>query len=439
MPRYASISKRVDRGEAPDPDRFIARHPEIAGELRSFIDAEVELRKLAAAEPAGGPAGRSTQSFTLGGQDTIAPQAEAEQFAEIGGGLIGEFGRYRIVRPLGKGAMGTVYLAHDTQLERQVAIKTPQFEQQPSGERLERFYREARSAATLRHPNICPVYDVGQIDATHYISMAYIDGHPLSAFIRSSKPQAERNVLIVVRKLALALQEAHDHGIVHRDLKPANIMVDKRNEPIIMDFGLARHTQREENVRITQSGMLLGTPAYMSPEQIDAEPDKIGPPADQYSLGVILYELLTGQLPFRGSLTAVMAQILTEETSPPSQLRPDLDLRIEAVCLKMMAKDPANRFPSVAAIADELAAILRSPDAKQTSPTPSGQNPTAPAPPDADVAASAIRQSVSKRPTGRANKRRAWPPTRSPLSKNWREVSGPARLRASDSDYRASS
>ena len=239
--------------------------------------------------------------------------------------------------------MGMVYLAEDSQLTRQVALKTPHFEQEPTPELLERFYREARAAANLNHPNICPVHDVGQIDGTHYISMAYIDGHPLSAFI-GSKPQSERQILMVVRKLAQALAEAHEHGIVHRDLKPANIMVDRRNEPIIMDFGLARQLQRDENVRITQSGMLIGTPAYMSPEQIDGESGKVGPASDQFSLAVILYELLTGQLPFRGSLSAVMAQIITKDPTPPSQLRPDLDLRIEALCLKMLAKDPGQAF-----------------------------------------------------------------------------------------------
>ena len=121
-------------------------------------------------------------------------------------------------------------------------------------------------------------------------------------------------------------------------------MVDKKGEPIIMDFGLAQQTRPNEDVRLTQTGNILGTPAFMSPEQVEGEPEKIGPPSDQYSLGVILYELLTGQLPFRGSVMAVMGQILTKEPSPPSQLRPDLDARIEAVCLKMMAKNPAERF-----------------------------------------------------------------------------------------------
>jgi choice-of-anchor C domain-containing protein len=332
----------------------------------------------------------STQSFARGGQETIAPQA-ARRPGE-GSGLKQQFGRYRVIKALGKGAMGMVYLAEDSQLQRQVALKTPHFEQGPTPDLLERFYREARAAANLNHPNICPVHDVGQIEGTHYISMAYIDGRPLSAFI-GSKPQAERQILMVVRKLALALAEAHEHGVVHRDLKPANIMVDRRNEPIIMDFGLARQLQRDENVRITQSGMLIGTPAYMSPEQIDGDSHKVGPASDQFSLGVILYELLTGQLPFRGSLSAVIAQIITKDAIPPSQFRSELDPRTEALCLKMLAKDPARRFASVNAVADEIALILRTPAGKPT--TPASSQPAAFV--AVPAAAADVRQSIVKK------------------------------------------
>ena len=353
--------ERVDRGEPVDRDEFLARHAPIAEQLRSFIDADDDLRKLAGAATPLDRAHDSTTSFVRHGQETVAPQPFAQRSAEAAGsGLAGQFGRYRIIQALGRGAMGAVYLAEDTQLGRQVAIKTPHFTEDPTGEQLERFFREARAAGNLRHPHICPIYDVGQIDGKHYISMAYIEGRPLSAFIRADKPQTERNILIVVRKLALALQEAHDHGIVHRDLKPANIMVDKRGEPIIMDFGLARQTGPGD-IRLTQTGSIIGTPAYMSPEQVEGEPDNIGPPTDQYGLGVILYELLTRELPFRGSVMAVMGQILTRPVTPPSQLRADLDPRIEAVCLKMMAKAASDRFASLKAVADQLAAILKSP------------------------------------------------------------------------------
>ncbi|HUE17866.1 MAG TPA: serine/threonine-protein kinase [Planctomycetaceae bacterium] len=255
--------ERVDRGEAFDRERFIAERAEIAPELRSFIDAEDQLRRLAAGDRADESRDDSTQSFAAHGQETIAPRAGAKRSAEGDtSGLKQEFGRYRIIKALGKGAMGMVYLAEDTQLQRQVALKTPHFEQEPTPELLERFYREARAAATLRHPNICPVYDVGQIEETHYISMAYIEGHPLTAFIRAPKPQPERQILIVVRKLAQALQEAHDHGIVHRDLKPANIMVDKRNELLCLKAE-AKRTPRVQQTAGTASEASSGT--FVSP------------------------------------------------------------------------------------------------------------------------------------------------------------------------------
>ncbi|HUE15757.1 MAG TPA: bifunctional serine/threonine-protein kinase/formylglycine-generating enzyme family protein [Planctomycetaceae bacterium] len=360
--------ERVDRGEPVDREEFFARHAPIADELRSFIAAEDELQKPAGAETPLDPARHSTRSFSALGQETFVPQSSGKQNdLPEGSGLSGPFGRYRIIRALGQGAMGSVYLAEDTHIERLVALKTPHFTEDPTGEQKERFFREARAAGNLRHPNICPIYDFGQIDGRHFITMAYIEGYPLSAMIQPDKPQSERQILIVIRKLALALQAAHDKGIVHRDLKPANIMVDTSSEPIIMDFGLAQQMQRNDDVRLTQTGNLLGTPGFMSPEQVEGDPAKIGPPTDQYSLGVILYELLTAQLPFRGSVMAVMGQILVKEPPRPSQLRPEMDQRVETVCLKMMAKTPSERFASLKAVADELATILQSPASQPAS------------------------------------------------------------------------
>ena len=151
------------------------------------------------------------------------------------------FGRYRIIKTLGEGAMGSVYLAHDTKIDRKVAFKIPKFDAKSEFKHIERFLREARAAATLSHPNICPIYDVGEINGTHFMSMAYIQGNTLQDFVNPDKPQRDRNVANVVRKIAMALYEAHRNGLLHRDVKPGNVMIDHRNEPIIMDFGLARH------------------------------------------------------------------------------------------------------------------------------------------------------------------------------------------------------
>jgi serine/threonine protein kinase/formylglycine-generating enzyme required for sulfatase activity len=354
---------RLDRNESVDRDSFLAEHRQIAAELREFIATEDEIRKFAA-ESRGDISQESTGSFSQHAGETLPPRPMDSAGGTKPGELSGNFGRYRILRSLGQGAMGTVYLAEDTQLRRQIALKTPQFAGDIQRELLERFYREARAAATLRHPCICPVYDVGDIDGKHYITMAYIEGRPLSDFVNPAVPQTAAQILIVVGKIAQALQEAHDHGIVHRDLKPANIMIDRRGEPVIMDFGLARQAQQPDDLHLTQTGVIMGSPAYMSPEQVEADSEKIGPAADQYSLGVILYELLTGRVPFRGSLASVMGQIVSQAPTPPRELCPGLDPRIDAVCLKMMAKNPADRFPSLSAVSQAVAAIVRNSSAQ---------------------------------------------------------------------------
>ena len=266
------------------------------------------------------------------------------------------FGRYRIIKRLGRGAMGSVYLAHDTHLDRRVALKVPHFRtegdaSEPNRLDVDRFHREARIAATFDHPNLCPVYDVGQIDGVHYLSMAYIKGRPLSDYIDPQKPMPPQRVAAVIRKLALALAVAHGRGVVHRDLKPSNIMVNSRRELIIMDFGLAWRLGSSDE-RLTKTGMVLGTPAYMSPEQLSGNAEALGPRCDIYSLGVIMYELLTACRPFSGQEAVILGQILFIEPAPPSGHRPDLDAQIEAICLKAMAKRPEERYATMDELAD---------------------------------------------------------------------------------------
>ena len=269
------------------------------------------------------------------------------------------FGRYRIEGILGEGAMGAVYLASDTKLNRHVALKLPKCSQDDP-DLMPRFLREARAAATLNHRNICQVYDIDSVGDCHYISMAYIEGSPLSSFARETKPRQPRAVAQLVYKLAIAMATAHDKGIVHRDLKPSNIMVDGEQEPVIMDFGLAAMTVSDENMRLTQFGMTLGTPAYMSPEQIDGDLARIDGRSDVFSLGVIFYELLCGKLPFQGpTVTAVWRQIATIDPVTPSQYREDLDPVLEATCLTMLAKDPDRRYADMREVAQALKDYLK--------------------------------------------------------------------------------
>jgi predicted Ser/Thr protein kinase len=284
------------------------------------------------------------------GQPTQAPPADATD-------MQGDFGRYRILKKLGQGGMGAVYLAHDTQLDRKVALKVPHLTS-TDPQVLRRFLQEARAAATIEHPNICPVYDVGEVGGRHYVTLAYIEGQPLSKLARGETRLPQAQVAALVRKLALALDEAHKKGVIHRDLKPANIMINQRREPVIMDFGLARRTAPGEE-RITRDGMILGTPAYMPPEQVNGDLLTMGPASDVYSLGVVLYEMLTGRLPFEGPITAVLGRILSESPPPPSTHRPDLDPALEAICLRAISKKPSDRYPSMADFAAALDGYLR--------------------------------------------------------------------------------
>lgn len=389
------------------PDDIAKRYPRQADELRRLLEQAQQVTRRSKIVPSA----QATPEPRASTHSQVRPRGARPPLPE-------QFGRYRIVKRLGRGGMGTVYLAQDGPLDRLVALKVPHFAPEDDPEILERFYREARAAATIEHPNICPVYDVGQVDGTPYLTMAYIDGKPLSEFI-GGQPLAQRQVASLVRKLALALQEAHERKVVHRDLKPSNIMINQRREPVIMDFGLAFRSRQDE-VRLTQSGAIVGTPAYMAPEQVNGSVRAVGPGCDIYSLGVILYELLTGELPFEGSLLEVMGQILTQEPRRPTKIRPDVDAPLEAICLKAMAKKVETRYSSMTELAEALAVYLRMSGKEAgggeavvaaVKPRPAGAAPAsvrAPAPTPAR-AASAVRQPpVSvKAPSGHGPG--AWP------------------------------
>ena len=280
-------------------------------------------------------------------------------------------GRYQIEALLGRGGMGSVYRAHDTQLDRKVALKVPKFEAKTNSTLIDRFYREARSAANLAHPNLCPVFDVGEVDGTHYIAMALIKGDTLSNHIRNNAELPERFAAITVLKIARAMQEAHGSGIIHRDLKPANIMIDHRKEPIVMDFGLACPDELDDDSRLTQEGALLGSPAYMSPEQLRGAEDSIGQGSDVYALGVVLYEILSGRLPFagNGSTISMIGQILTEEPTDLKSLRPSISTGLAEICVKAMAKSSSERYSSMESFGNDLERFIRNNAARKKTST----------------------------------------------------------------------
>ncbi|MEM6471175.1 MAG: family 16 glycoside hydrolase [Planctomycetota bacterium] len=328
---------------------------------RQFHEVKQLIRRLTdSSSQSSSPTNRATQA----GQASIDTSRIDEindthdgKLRESIGDLPADFGRYQILKELGSGAMGKVFLAHDSQLDRHVALKTPSFSGSDNQDMVTRFYREARAAAKLQHRNICPIYDVGEIEGRHFISMAFVKGRCMSEFIKPDELPPQRTSAILVQRLAVALSEAHNHKIIHRDLKPANIMIDLKKEPIVMDFGLARQTDAES--RVTRSGMAVGTPAYMSPEQVRGELGKVGAGADIYALGVILYELLTGRLPFRGTIAQVVYAIVNEAPAAPSSIRDGIDPELELICAKMMAKDQAERFQSMNDVACALKAYMK--------------------------------------------------------------------------------
>ncbi len=264
-----------------------------------------------------------------------------------------KLGRFEVVRALGSGAFGTVYLARDPQLERSVALKVPGIRTRLAKNEEERFLREARAAAALHHPNIVAVHDAGRIDDEYYIASAFIDGGSIRDFIRDQGQPSARTAVRLVASLADALGYAHEKGIVHRDVKPENILLDRNGTPYLADFGLA---VRPAEVSDDKKRSLAGTPAYMSPEQVASS--TIDGRTDQWALGVTLYELLTGQRPFRGSQASILAAISQGVVQSPRTLVPDLHPDLEAICLKCLSQSPSDRYADCYALARDLNAWL---------------------------------------------------------------------------------
>lgn len=267
------------------------------------------------------------------------------------------FGKYRLEAPLGQGGMGMVFRAWDEELRRPVALKVMRGDGDSDGAALTRFLREARAMARLRHPGIVAVHEVGQVDGTPFFTMDLVEGGDVDDLLHAG-PLASRRALEIVRDAARAVQHAHDHGIVHRDLKPSNLLLTRDGHVVLTDFGLARDISGDAT-QLSLTGEVMGTPAYMPPEQARGERAKIGAPCDIYSLGAVLFHLLTGRTPFPGdSAVDILLAMLTQETPSVRRLDPRLDPDLDTLCLTAMAPEPERRYRTAGALADDCERCL---------------------------------------------------------------------------------
>ena len=299
----------------------------------------------------------------LGGGDSTAPvknsdSANTRQVIALSGHdftLTEEItlGEFRLLRRLGRGGMSEVYLAEQTQLKRHVAIKVLRPELMLDESLRQRFQKEALAVAGLNHPNIVQVYTVGEADGRFYIAQEYVNGQNLREYLTRKGPPDLQVAVHIMRQVAAALQAAGQAGIVHRDIKPENIMLARKGEVKVADFGLAKRSQAGESQQLTQLGTTMGTPLYMSPEQVNGR--SVDHRSDLYSFGVTCYHMLSGQPPFRGeNAISIALQHLKETASPLEKIRPDLPPLLCRIVHKLMEKDPDQRYQSGAAVIKDL-------------------------------------------------------------------------------------
>jgi WD40 repeat protein/tRNA A-37 threonylcarbamoyl transferase component Bud32 len=349
----AAYIEAVEAGQAPDRQELLARHPELAAELAAFFADHDKVQQMAE------PLRADVEPKTLPPRETVPSP----------GAVLRYFGDYELLDEIARGGMGVVYRARQVSLNRVVALKMILAGQLASEADVQRFRTEAENAANLDHPNIVPIYEVGEHDGQHYFSMKLVDGDNLAQVIsrKGAKAQSSeeagtsslrswRLCVKLLEKVARAVHYAHQRGILHRDLKPGNILLDTQGQPHITDFGLARRI--EGGAGLTQSGAIVGTPSYMPPEQARAEKG-LTTAVDVYALGAILYELLTDRPPFQATTPLdTVLQVLEQEPVPPRWVQPQIPTDLETICLKCLQKEPSKRYATAADLADDLGRFL---------------------------------------------------------------------------------
>jgi WD40 repeat protein/tRNA A-37 threonylcarbamoyl transferase component Bud32 len=330
--------KAKETGVPPNREELIALHPELAPDLAAYFSAESQIGRVAAQFR---HADADSDSETVGLTGTAGPGSRVEYF-----------GDYHLLEEIGRGGMGVVYKARQESLNRTVALKMILTGQLANEGDIKRFRAEAEAAAKLDHPGIVPVFEVGQYEGHQYFSMAFVEGESLAHKLAQGLP-SPREAAELTRKVAEAVAYAHVEGVVHRDLKPANILIDKNGQPRLTDFGLAKRVEGDSN--LTQTGQILGTPSYMPPEQASGKGDAVGPLSDVYSLGAILYCLLTGRPPFQAATALdTLLQVLEKEPVSPRQLNSTVPRDLETICLKCLEKEPRKRYSSARELGADL-------------------------------------------------------------------------------------
>jgi serine/threonine-protein kinase len=336
--------RRLHAGEKVDREAFMKDHPQLASAIRC-LDALENLAPPGEAKKSGKP-----DTFVKRGS-TLEEVAFIAVFPKT-------FGNYELLGELGRGGMGVVYKARQQDLDRVVALKMILASHLASPEIVRRFQAEAKASAKLRHSHIVQIHEVGQLQGQDFFTMEYIEGKSLAQRLAEGPIELSAAVRIV-SLIARAGEYLHRQGVVHRDLKPSNVLLDADGNPYLTDFGLAK-AFLENDSRRTATGVIAGTPSYMAPEQASGRNEDIGPAADIYSLGAILYELLTGQPPFAAENPLdVLLDVLSGDPLLPRRINPKIPRPLELICLKCLSKSPADRYESAEALADDLDRFAR--------------------------------------------------------------------------------